>query len=248
MSKLSSLDLSFLALESQNRPLHMACCVIFAPPARHKSSFVSRVLDAFRSSEVGKPFNQQLKWLDSGIARWEAAELDMNYHVKHVAVPGPGTMEQLDDLLSVLNPPLLDRAYPLWQCFVIEGLENGHFALFMKLHHAMIDGMGGIKAVRNALSDDPRDKEIRAIWRPLSGPPKKRTSRVSQSQLARFTSQVSSLPSGVMDFTSGLIDFGAQALKRKPGEVSLPYQAPSTPFNVTIRSSARCYAVSATSP
>lgn len=242
MSRLAAIDLVFLLLENQNSPTHMSSCLIFEPPARQKTTFVPKLIKALRASEVGKPFNRKVKWLEGGVARWELAQPDMNYHVRHVAIPGPGTMAQLDDTLALLNAPMLDRAYPLWQCFVIEGLEHGRCAIYFKLHHAMIDGEGAIKLMRHALSDDPKDKQIRALWEPLDEPVRKKPVRVSQSQLQRIISRVNSLPSGVRDITSGLLDLGAQALKLRPQRTAMPFQAPDTPFNVSLSSSARCYA------
>lgn len=242
MSQLGAIDLVFLLLENQTRPMHMSSCLVFEPPARQKNTFVAKVVQALRAAGAGKPFNQKVKWLEGGVARWESAAPDMHYHVRHVAIPAPGTMEQLDDTMALLNAPLLDRAYPLWQCFVIEGLENGRCAIYLKLHHAMIDGEGAVKLLNAALSDDPRDKQIRAIWEPLGKPVKKKPVKVSQSQLQRLTSQVNALPAGLRDITSGLLNIGAQALKLKPQQSSLPFQAPDTPFNVQLSSSARCYA------
>ena len=241
MSRLSAMDLSFLLMESQNLPAHMASCLIFEPPARLKANYVARLLEVFRSSEVGKPFNQKLNWLEDGVASWETVEPDLNYHVRHMALPQPGTAEQLDDLLAILNAPVLDRAYPLWQCFVIEGLEGGRVGLFLKLHHAIIDGGGAIKAFRSAMSDDPKDREIRPIWRPVDDPPKRKSGRVSRSRLEKFKSQLSQLPSGMAGLTSGLMGAGAQTLGLKPSKITLPYRAPDTPFNVSTTSSARCY-------
>jgi len=242
MSRLAAIDLIFLLLEKQSSPTHMASCLIFEPPARQKNTFVPKLVEALRATRVGKPFNRKVKWLEGGVARWEPAQPDMNYHIRHVAIPAPGTMAQLDDTLALLNAPLLDRAYPLWQCFVIEGLENGRFALYFKLHHAMIDGEGGVKLIAHALSDDPANKQIRAIWEPLDEPARKKPVRVSQSQLQRVISRVNTLPSEVLDITSGLLDIGAQVLKLKSQQTALPFQAPDTPFNVSLSSSARCYA------
>jgi len=242
MSQLGAIDLVFLLLENQTRPMHMSSCLIFEPPARQKNTFVTKVIEAFRSAEAARPFNQKVKWLEGGVAHWESAQPDMHYHVRQVAIPGPGTMAQLDDTLALLNAPLLDRAYPLWQCFVIEGLEHGRFALFLKLHHSMIDGEGAVKLLHAALSDDPRSKRFRTIWEPLRKPPKKTQAKVSQSQLRGLASRVNALPSGLRDITSGLLDLGAQALNLKPQQSSLPFQAPDTPFNVPLSSSARCYA------
>lgn len=242
MSRLAAIDLIFLLLENQIRPMHMSSCLILEPPAGEKKTFASRLLKAFRAAESAKPFNQKVKWLEGGVARWEVAQPDPLYHVRHVAIPGPGTRAQLDDTLALLNAPVLDRAYPLWQCFVIEGLEQGQVALFFKLHHALIDGEGGIKLMRAALSDNPRQKKIQPLWAPLGEPPKKRPVPVSRSQLLRIRSQISALPSGMIDIASGLLELGAQALNLKPQQASLPFQAPDTLFNTHLTSSARCYA------
>ena len=242
MSRLAALDLIFLLMENQVRPTHMSSGLILQPPPGEKKTFVARLLKALRSAEPGKPFNQKLKWLGEGVASWERAQADPLYHVRHVAIPAPGTREQLDDTLALLNAPMLDRAYPLWQCFVIEGLENGQCALFFKLHHALIDGEGGVKLLRAALSDNPRDKKIRALWATGGKPPRKKHVPVSRSQWQRISSQINGLPSGIKDISAGLLELGSQALRLKPQQSSLPFQAPDTPFNKHLSSSARCYA------
>ena len=242
MSQLTTIDLAFLLLENQIRPTHMSSCIILEPPAGEEKTFVSRLLETFRTAEPGKPFNQKLKWLEGGLARWEQAQPDLAYHVRHVAIPGPGTRAQLDDTLALLNAPMLDRAYPLWQCFVIEGLEHDQIGVFFKLHHALIDGEGGIKLMRASLSDNPRNKQIRTFWQQPSEAPHKQKVPVSRSQLQRISAQINTLPSGVKDIASGLMDLGAQALRLKPQQASLPFQAPNTPFNSHLTSSARCYA------
>jgi diacylglycerol O-acyltransferase len=242
MSQLTAIDLAFLLLENQIRPMHMSSCLILEPPAGEEKTFVPRMLEAFRAAEPGKPFNQKVKWLEGGLARWESAQPDPAYHVRHVAIPRPGTRAQLDDTLALLNAPLLDRAYPLWQCFVVEGLEHGRVALFFKLHHALIDGEGGIKLMRAALSDNPRDRTIHTLWENVDQPPRKQPVPVSRSQLQRVRSQFSALPSGMRDIASGLLELGGQALKLKPQQASLPFQAPDTPFNTHLTSSVRRYA------
>lgn len=242
MSQLTTIDLTFLLLENQIRPMHMSSCLILEPPAGEEKTFVSRMLQAFRGAEPGKPFNQKLKWLEGGLARWEPAQPDPAYHVRHVAIPQPGTRAQLDDTLALLNAPLLDRAYPLWQCFVVEGLEHGQIALFFKLHHALIDGEGGIKLMRAALSDDPRNRTIHTLWENYDHASPRRPVQVSRSQLQRVRSQMNAMPSGMRDIASGLLELGGQALGLKPQQASLPFQAPDTPFNSHLTSSVRRYA------
>lgn len=66
MSRLAAIDLVFLLLENQNSPTHMSSCLIFEPPARQKTTFVPKLIKALRASEVGKPFNRKVKWLEGG--------------------------------------------------------------------------------------------------------------------------------------------------------------------------------------
>ena len=112
MSRLAAIDLAFLLLENQIRPMHMSSCLVLEPPTGEGKTFVSRLLKAFRAAEPGRPFNQKLTWLQGGVASWELVQPDPLYHVRHVAIPAPGTRAQLDDTLALLNAPLLDRAQP----------------------------------------------------------------------------------------------------------------------------------------
>ena len=158
MSKLSPVDLSFLLLESPTRQMHMTAYQVFRLPPRERHSFIPRLLAAYRSGPVAKPFNRKLKWLDKGVASWETVEPDLRYHVRHIAVPAPGTMESLSEIVSFLNSPLLDRSLPLWECYIIEGLEDDQFAIMVKVHHAMIDGMGALKLFDQCMSRSPADQ------------------------------------------------------------------------------------------
>ena len=119
MSKVNPLDLAMIALENSNRQFHMTAWMLLEKPSRQKSTFVSRLLEAYRNSEVAPPFNQRLVWKGRTSADWETVQPDMHYHVRHLAVAPPGIMEQFYELISFLNAPLLDRAYPLWDCYVL---------------------------------------------------------------------------------------------------------------------------------
>ena len=174
MSKLAPLDLAFLLMENSSSQMHMACYQLLRIPARQKTTFVTTLLDAYRNSEVASPFNQQLKWLDHGVASWEQVEPDLKYHVRHLAVAAPGTMEQFYELVSFLNAPLLDRNRPLWECYIIEGLEDNQCAVLIKLHHALVDGASGLKLFQNSMNTSAADKSIRAMWTPMAEAPKKK--------------------------------------------------------------------------
>ena len=143
MIRISPLDLSFLLLERPNRPMHMAAMTIFQKPKGQQSSFGPRLFEACRRSQAVKPFNYKLKWLGKDVAAWETVEPDMRNHVRHIDLPAPWSMRQFYETVSFLNSGLLDRGHPLWECYIIDGLENGRIAVMIKVHHALIDGKAG---------------------------------------------------------------------------------------------------------
>ena len=243
MSKLKPMDMAFLLLENSSRQMHMTAYQMFKVPARQKHSFVAKVLKTFRNSEVTAPFNQKLKWLGKDVASWQRAEPDLNYHVRHVAVPAPGSMPQFYELVSFLNTPLLDRDQPLWECYIIDGIENNHFAIMIKVHHALIDGGGALKLFRAAMSDRADDKTIRAVWMPNEKKTsRKKRSRTKQPQLKQLLSRFSRLPADILGTGTEFAKMGAQSLKLRPRESALPFGAPKTLFNNMAGSSARRYA------
>ena len=243
MSRLTPLDMAFLLLENSSRQMHMTAYQMFKVPARQKHSFVTKVLDTFRNSKVAAPFNQKLKWLGKDVASWQTVEPDLSYHVRHMAVPAPGTLAQFYEMVSFLNTPLLDRDQPMWECYVIDGIEDNHIAIMVRVHHALIDGGGALKLFRAAMSDKASDKTIRAVWMPNE---KKRTrrkrSKASEPQLKQLLSRFGKLPAGVMGASTQFAKMGAQTLKLRPKESALPFGAPRTLFNNMAQSSARRYA------
>ena len=68
-------------------------------------------------------------------------------------------MQQFDETVSFLNTGLLDRGHPLWECYIIDGIENGRIAVMLKVHHSLIDGEGGLRVMRNFLSDSPAQQD-----------------------------------------------------------------------------------------
>ncbi|MEH6580485.1 MAG: wax ester/triacylglycerol synthase family O-acyltransferase [Halioglobus sp.] len=243
MSSLKPMDMAFLLLENSSRQMHMTAYQMFKVPARQKQSFAARVVDTYRNGEVTAPFNQKLKWLGKNVASWQKVQPDLDYHVRHLAVPAPGTLKQFYELISFLNTPLLDRDQPLWECYIIDGIEGNHCAVMIKVHHALIDGGGALKMFRNAMNDTAQDKSIRAIWTPSSEKaPKGKRSRASEPQLKKLLSKLSTLPADFRSASHEIANMSAQALNLKPTKSALPFGAKRTIFNQTAQSSARRYA------
>jgi WS/DGAT/MGAT family acyltransferase len=246
MSSLKPMDLAFFAMENQNRPMHMAAFQLFELPKNASGKFISRIVQAYRDGAVGPPFNQKIKWLSEGVARWEQVEADLSYHIRHIAVPGPGSMEQLYEIVSFLNTPLLDRAYPLWEIYVIEGIEHNRFAVMVRVHHAMLDGASAIRQLRQSLSTSVRDRKIRSpcdtLDEPGDTPRKPAGQSASNRDTRKLLSQLNKLPGGMRDLTGGLMGMGAQALGIRKSGMTMPFGATRASFNNTAVSSARRYA------
>ena len=91
-------------------------------------------------------------------------QIDLDYHLRHSALPAPGSQRELGVLVSRLHSAKMDRRYPLWECHVIEGLEEDRWALYMKAHHSQVDGVGGIRLLRRMLSVDPEARDMLPPW------------------------------------------------------------------------------------
>jgi WS/DGAT/MGAT family acyltransferase len=100
--------------------------------------------------------------LDLAAPVWVGCEPDMDYHVRHVILPGPGTMKQVEAYVARLHSSLLDRSRPLWEVYLFEGLETGDKAIYTKVHHCTLDGMGSIELVKALLDISPVPREVRA--------------------------------------------------------------------------------------
>jgi diacylglycerol O-acyltransferase / wax synthase len=245
MTRISPTDLSFLLLERANRPNHMAAFTIFEKPKGQESSFGPRLFDAYRHSQAAKPFNHKLKWLGRDVAAWETVEPDMQYHIRHIAIPAPGSMQQFHETVSFLNTSLLDRGHPLWECYIIDGIENDRIAVMIKVHHSLIDGEGGLRAMRNFLSDSPDDKTLAGPWMSFEAADRPRRTRTTKSRRERLQGMLTGLgklPGDVIGVGADVVDLGAQSLNLKSRKASLPFTARRTLFNNTPKSAARAYA------
>ena len=159
MKHLSGVDNLFLALETPDAPLHVASLSIYDPSSAPGGKVrFKAVLNHFESRlHQWKQFRRKLVELPLGIDRpyWvEEPEIDLEYHVRHIALPRPGDWRQLMIQVARIHSRPLDKTKPLWEAYVIEGLDNvpgvppGGFALYVKVHHAAVDGEAGAQLVR----------------------------------------------------------------------------------------------------
>ena len=151
MDRLSALDAGFLYLETPDTPMHVGSLTIFTSAAAARDG----VFERFREHTVARfdllpSYRRRLEMTPLGLDHpvWvDEDNLDLDYHLRHLTLPRPGTMEQLRALVARLHAIPLDRTRPLWQYHLIEGLEGGGFAVYVKVHHADMDGVAAMATV-----------------------------------------------------------------------------------------------------
>jgi diacylglycerol O-acyltransferase / wax synthase len=144
LDRLSSTDASFLHQEGPASHMHIGAVLIFQGPPPEFGDFLDHVrsrlhlVPRYRQKLATPPF-------ESGRPLWvDDPDFNIEYHIRHTALPSPGSEEQLLLLASRIASQPLDRAKPLWENWLVEGLEGDRFALISKAHHALVDGISGV--------------------------------------------------------------------------------------------------------
>lgn len=165
MSIVDPISQIFLRLERRNQPMHVGGLQLFALPDDADSGYVHRLVEQARArNTLEPPFDKRLKYR-FGQPFWiDDHDFDMEYHVRHLALPAPGTIRDLLALVSMLHGALLDRARPLWEIYIIEGVTDNRFAVYTKFHHSMMDGVSAMRLLRRFLSTDPEADDFRVPW------------------------------------------------------------------------------------
>jgi diacylglycerol O-acyltransferase len=160
MQKLNFQDASFLRTEVAERPFHVGALMIYSRPKNAGANYMRRLATAVTSQvlSLSPIFMRKLKDpYDMRNPCWiEETEIDSDYHFRHYALPQPGKIEDLMRLVALAHQPVMDRGRPLWEYHLIDGLPGGRFAVYAKLHHALIDGMGGIALMGKQMNKKPR--------------------------------------------------------------------------------------------
>lgn len=156
MKSLSGLDGSFLHLETPETPMHVGSLHLFDLPPDYRKDFYTEVRRLIeRSLDLAPLYRRRLAEMPLHFANpvWaDGGEVELDYHVRRHKLPRPGTRLQLERCTARLHAELMDRRRPLWEVHVIEGLQGGQAAFYMKVHHAVLDGAAGV-ALARALFD-----------------------------------------------------------------------------------------------
>jgi diacylglycerol O-acyltransferase len=230
----------FLWLEGRRQPMHVGGLHLYTPPAGAGVDFVQRLVETWREHQDAQaPFDERAEF-KVGHWFWERdVDLDIDYHLRHSALPRPGRIRELLALVSRMHGTLMDRTRPLWELNLIEGLADGRVALYAKIHHAMMDGVASMRLMQTVLSKAP--SEIRPpLWAQDRPPrPRRPTQELAPEHHApgwieRVLHAGAEIVPGIR---SGLREL-VRAAEPESAEAQ-PFHAPPTMFNVRISGSRR---------
>ena len=240
MKLISPTDSMFLIGESREHPMHVAGLQVFEPPEGSGPDFVRDLHQTIVKNDDFQPtFRKHPGRLLGGISTVAWAfddEVDIDYHLRRSAVPRPGRIRELLELTSRWHGTLLDRHRPLWETHLVEGLEDGRFAVYAKIHHALLDGISAQRLTIRSMTTDPDDREVRVPW--TLGPKPASTTKSEGSVLQSITGAVGSVAS----LAPSTLAVARAALLEQ--QLTLPFRAPKTMFNVPIGGARRVAAQS----
>jgi diacylglycerol O-acyltransferase len=148
--------------------MHVGVLLLLRPPPGTGKGYLQELYQHFISvKEFRAPFDQHLVYPASrlGLPHWDTdPDFDIEYHLRHSALPAPGRYRELFVLVSRMHGTLLDRTRPLWEYSLIEGLNTGQFAFYTKMHHAQVDGTAGMRLLKASLSEDPEERDRPLMW------------------------------------------------------------------------------------
>jgi len=249
MHQLTGLDGAFLAMETSAVFGHVGSVCIVDPSTSAVPLNLAQLTEMVGSRlPLVPPFRRRLAEVPFGLDQpyWiEDPDFDLEYHVREIALPAPGTDAMLAEQAARLHARPLDRARPLWEMYLISGLSGGRMAVYTKVHHAAIDGVSGADIMGTLLDTTPEPREIEA-------PPKRVVDRMPSSieLLTRSALSLTFQPVRAARVSLELLR-AAPALVRSPGRPHLPViddlldrarsrtatlerphlRAPRTPFN-----------------
>jgi diacylglycerol O-acyltransferase / wax synthase len=241
--RLSALDASLLYLEDATTPMHIGGVAIFRRP---RTGFdYERLLGLIEQRLALVPrYRQRVRHVPGHLARpvWtDDTDFDITHHVRLSALPKPGTNEQLAHLVARLMSRPLDHNRPLWELYLVEGLQRNRFALVTKTHHAMIDGIGAIEIGQVILDVSPNaEADDGSLWMPAPQPSQLRLVTDAVSETVRQPGElVENVRSAVSDLTATMNKL-VNAVSGVASAVRTAVRpAPSSPLNVPITAERR---------
>jgi diacylglycerol O-acyltransferase / wax synthase len=246
--RLNPLDAAWILTESRATPNHVGGLLQFKLPPDAPRDFMRALMADFRSHRnFTAPWNQRLKLAFNlnPVPAWiEDDSIDLEYHVRHAALPWPGGERELGELVGRLQSTPLDLSRPPWECTIIEGLDGGRFALFVKMHHSLIDGVSGMKLLQKAMATEAsRSLALPPFWasglpspstRARADRPAPTVANATALAVQGLSAQARSVPQLITAFGKILRRIG------DPGDgMVVPFDAPLSVLNGRVREKRR---------
>ncbi len=246
MKRVGPLDAAWLFVESQQTPMHVGCLQIFSLPPHAPAGYVGDLVRTLRAaSSLAPPFSlkPQRSRLGALLPEWvEETRVDMRHHLRHSTLPAPGGENELEDLVSSLQSHELDMSRPLWECHLIEGLAGKRFALLTKIHHSLMDGIGGVRLLEAMLSPSSRRRHLPPPWSPHPGsgqPEHLESAGAAPPSVEHFLRQAWVHLHALPGLYRAAVQFGKAALAPRGSVLSAPYRAPKSRLNGRVSSQRR---------
>jgi WS/DGAT/MGAT family acyltransferase len=233
---MSGLDATFLYFETPNNHMHVLGVIVFDPATASEPYSFERVKDMMRSRlHLVPPFRRKLAPIPFNIHHpvWvEDATFDLDYHIRRIGCPAPGSERELAELVGDIASRPLDRSRPLWEMYIVEGLQNGYVASVAKMHHCTIDGVSGANLMVHLfdLEPNPPAQPEDHPWEPDRMPTD--VERIAYAVASRVTKPLNLFK--VVPQTARSVLNVVQRRRGTGGGMAAPFTAPRTSFNQPI--------------
>ncbi|MDJ0878927.1 MAG: wax ester/triacylglycerol synthase family O-acyltransferase [Halieaceae bacterium] len=258
MSRMPITDAMFLINETRRTPMHVGGLHLFdLPEGVDAIEFLAELGDILSyDGDLRHPFGERLKMgplAQFGPISWEQDhQLDMDYHIRHSALPAPGRYRELFALVSRLHSTLLDRSRPLWELHLIEGLQNRQFAMYMKTHHCAIDGASSMHLLNSMYSPNPNariqyspfSQEAYEAYKEALLQARPRRVRPKESEMKAVLEVLREQLGGAVQIGKALRDYAGVWLGRNTKLAAPVYKSPRTPLSQRITGARRFVAQS----
>ena len=241
MHHLTSMDAAFLHLETPEMPMHVGSLMLFELPKGYQGDYYEDVKAMIgKRLHIAAILGRKLATMPFELAEpvWiDDDDIDIGYHVRSLTLRRPGTMEQLDQLVARLHSSLLDRSRPLWEMYVIEGLQNGQVAFYTKAHHSGVDGKAGAEMAKVLYDISPEIREVKPPRRKSGGGYQLGVTELLQAAVANSAAQYRKLaellPTAAKALTAAGSVLASQSTPQGGRSLMLGL-APKTLFNDSI--------------
>lgn len=245
-------DLMFMLAEGRERPTHVGGLQLFTKPDDAGPNYLREIYEsALEDPRELHPLLLRRPGSTPIVGRMQWAtdrSIDLSYHVRHSGLPSPGRIRELFEVVGRLHGTLLDRNRPLWETHLIEGLEDGRFAMYTKIHHALLDGVSAMRLLSDALSPDPDERDMPPPWAARS---RIRATKPESSSNGRAGRGLADAAAAALSGAAAIARVGYDTVGATSRLTSqfrdglsehaavLPYQAPESMLNVPITGARR---------